>query len=450
MSRGAHADGGAAPAIDVRPAGALRPAAGSLLGAPLAHWRARTAEELGLPAGALMAAGHQPEWWHPGIAAKFLWAQAVAEREGAALAWLLVDTDDRDPRAIRFPAVQRGTLRGAVHRFGPRQPDGASPAGRPACIPAAYDGASGEPALPCVADGLARAHDALLRHADASDCAAQVAHALLDALPDLRAPAAMARTSALLATSLGRAVLDHAAADPAACARAFNAAVRAVPRAARPLAEAGPRGAELPFWTPSADGTRTRVHAADLAALRASGAALWPRAFLTGLLARAALCDRFVHGTGAAVYERATDEFAHSWLGAALPPFDVASATLRLPFPPDDGPPPVDAAMRRRRWFDPLAHGAAPSDGKRAALAEIAALPRGSAERRARWRRMHAELASARTARACDLAELDALAAADRERARAAALRADRAWPAVLHPPGSISRLASDLARRAR
>jgi hypothetical protein len=106
--------------------------------------------------------------------------------------------------------------------------------------------------------------------------------------------------------------------------------------------------------------------------------------------------------------------------------------------------------MRRRRWFDPLAHGAAPSDGKRAALAEIAALPRGSAERRARWRRMHAELASARTARACDLAELDALAAADRERARAAALRADRAWPAVLHPPGSISRLASDLARRAR
>jgi hypothetical protein len=41
--------------------------------------------------------------------------------------------------------------------------------------------------------------------------------------------------------------------------------------------------------------------------------------------------------------------------------------------------------------------------------------------------------------------ELDARAAADRERARAALLRADRTWAAVLHPRESLVRLAEAL-----
>lgn len=436
--------------VDIRPAGPAVPAAGSILGRAFAHWRERTADELALPAGPLVAAGHQPEWWHPGIVAKFLWARAAAAAAGASVAWLVVDTDLRDPGELRLPVRASGGLRAAVHRFGPRIAPGAAPAGSPACVPAPYDGSSGEPALPCVAEGLRRAHDAMLRHADAADRAAQVALALVDAVPGLDAPHAMARTSGLLATSLGRALLDRAASDPASCARAFNEAVRLVPRVARPLAEGGPAGAELPFWTVGDDGSRRTVTAAALGGLRERGAPLWPRAFLTSLVARAALCDRFVHGTGAATYERATEAFALAWLGAALPPIDVASATVLLPFPADAGPQPVDAAARRRRWFDPAAAGPGPSEAKRAALAEIAALPRGSASRRDRWRRMHADLAAARTARACDLAELEALAAADRGRARDAAIRADRTWPAALHPAESISLLASLVRSRAR
>lgn len=439
-----------AGALDIRPAGRPARADGSLLDRPLAHWRERASEELALPAGLLVAAGHQPEWWHPGIVAKFLWARATAATAGASVAWLLVDTDLRDPCELRFPARAGGDLRASVHRFAPRMAPGCAPAGRPACTPSPPDAAAGEPALPCVADGLRRAHDAMLRHVDAADRAGQVAGALAAAVPGLEAPHATARTSGLLATSLGRALLDRAAADPAACARAFNGAVRLVPRVARPLAEGGPAGAELPFWTVAPDGARQRVTAGALADLRGRGAPLWPRAFLTSLLARAALCDRFVHGTGAATYERATEAFALAWLGAALPPIDVASATLLLPFPPEPGPPPVDAAARRRRWFDPSAAGPGPSAAKRAALAEIAGLPRGSPSRRDRWRRMHAELAAERTARASDLAELEALAAADRVRARSAAVRADRTWPAVLHPPEAISRLSSLVASRAR
>ena len=437
---------GGAPEVEVRSRGAVTAAAGTLLGRPLAAWRERCAAELGLPAGLLVGAGHQPEWWHPGIAAKFLWAQALAARTGASMAWLLVDTDVRDPFELRYPAGTPALPRGAVHRFGPRAAPGTVPAARASCVPAPHDAARLPAALPCAAEGLLRAHDALLRHADCTDASLQLAHALVDTTPGLRAPAAIVRTSGLLRTGLGQALVERAARDPEACARAFNAAVAAAPRTARPLAEHGPRGAELPLWAPAPDGTRRRVHASELAPLRAAGTPLWPRAFLTGVLARAALCDRFVHGTGAALYERATDAFALAWLGEGLPPFDVATATLRLPFPADDGPPPVDAAARRRRWFDPLG-GQVPSEGKLAALREIAALPRGSAERRARWRGMHAELASLRRAHACELAQTEALAAADRERARAAALRADRTWPTVLHPPEAVIRLAEALDR---
>jgi hypothetical protein len=251
-------------------------------------------------------------------------------------------------------------------------------------------------------------------------------------------------------TALGVAIVERAARDPHACARAFNAAVAVVPRVARMLAEDGPLGPELPLWTRGSDGSRHRVHAAELAGLRAAQAPLWPRAFLTSAMARAVLSDRFVHGTGGKIYERATDMFAHSWLDARLPAFDVASATLRLPFSGDALPPPVTAAARRARWFDPDAAGNAPSASKLAALATIAHAPRASAARRSAWLAMHAELGRARSVHAAEIQALDAQHAADRIRARAAQWRADRTWAAVLHPPHALKDLAESLRRQCR
>jgi hypothetical protein len=45
---------------------------------------------------------------------------------------------------------------------------------------------------------------------------------------------------------------------------------------------------------------------------------------------------------------------------------------------------------------------------------------------------------------------LDAHHAADRTRARAAQLRADRTWAAVLHPPQALADLAESLHRQCR
>jgi hypothetical protein len=438
-----------APECTVRSAGALRPAEGEMLGRPLREWRAAMRAELGVPAGLVAGTGHQVEWWHPGIVAKFMWADAIAGRDGAAVLWLVVDTDVRDPRELRVPVETQGKLQAVTHRFGPRAAQGTPACRRDAHAPAPFEALRGVAIPASAAEGVRAAHDALLANAGAADCTEQVIGALRETTPAIGTPACTVRTSNLLQTALGAAIVAHAAADPVECARAFNAAVRLVPRVAQPLAEDGPLGAELPFWTMAADGTRARVSASELPALRERSAPLWPRAFLTSAIARAALCDRFVHGTGGGTYERATEAFAASWMGATLPAFDMATATLRLPFAPDDGPPPVTPAERRARWFDPeSAHGAM-SDRKRAALDAIARAPRASAERRAAWRAMHEQLARTRNAHACHFMELDARTAADRERTRAALLRADRTWAAVLHPQESLVRLAEAMRAQA-
>lgn len=421
-----------------------------LLGRTVRAWAERTRAQLGMPAGPVVGAGHQPEWWHPGIVAKFAWAGERAHRLGASLAWLVVDTDVRDPGAVRFPELHAGRLGATLLRFDAPHAAGASPAVRPAFRPRALPEFRPDraPALPCVREGLARIHASLEDHAGAEDGVAQVVAAVRGCTPEVGAPACMVRTSEIMATDLGRALIARATEEPAACVRAFNRAVGHAPRTARALAEHGPRGAELPFWTPSPEGRRMRVHADDLARLVTDGAPLWPRAFVTGLFARVALFDRFVHGTGGDAYERATDALAAEWLGVRLPAFDVATATLRLPFGALDAPEGPTHAQLRAAWFDPESGTGGPGPRKRALLEAVARAPRASAGRRAAWRHMHRELEAMRSADRARFERFATEAASARERMREREVRMDRTWAAALHPPGAISRLAQAIRSR--
>lgn len=427
------AAGGAAGTV-VRSAGPVTRASGKILGEPLARWRDAAREELGLTAEVICGTGHQAEWWHPGIVAKFAWAARRSQELGlGAPAWLIVDTDVRDPLAMRVPVREDGALQARMLRIGARRAQGTVACARAAALPDDCGAVAARCEPPCAADGLRAAWDAAARHADAGDAAEQVTLAQRDLLPALGPCGGMVRTSRMLACSLGRAIAERAATDPDACARAFNDAVALVPRVARPLAHANAGGTELPFWTDAGDGTRRAVTAASLRDALRDGAPLWPRAFLTSALARTVLCDRFVHGLGGEVYERATEAFARAFLGAELPPFDVATATVRLPFAPEAGPAPLTEAERRQRWFDPDAQGPAPSAAKHAHLERLASLARGSAERRDAWRAMHADLSAARARRHDEFHALAQRASADRARAAEAALRNDRTWAAVLH-----------------
>lgn len=472
MSAPTHGDG---PTVEVRSAGEVRPPQGDLLGKPLHEWRRLTAQELKLPDGLLVGTGHQAELWHPGILSKFVWAHEQARRAGAGFMHLLVDTDTRDPLAFRAPvrveignssaATSDHVLREVSHSFGGTGEPGMAACAYPARVPSAFEIRAGEFALECVALGVQRTQQALAAHANAADGAAQEWAALQDLVTDaLRdAPeggawlsdAPWTRTQQLLRTTLGAALLERALKDPDACAHAFNLGARTVSRAARPLGTVEEQGVEMPFWLLDDSGVRKRVGARALPALVKSGATLLPRAFLTSAIARAALCDRFVHGTGGGIYERATETFIGEWLGAQLPPFDMATATVLLPFPTESSRALVTHAMRRRAWFDPNgAFGSTPhgeervtahalSDHKRSLLTVINESPRRSPARKSAWRAMHAELMRTRATLAGQLAELARREESDRQHARDAHIRADRTWPVPLHPAASITKMAT-------
>lgn len=436
----------------VHSAGRIEASQESMLGKPLSAWRSSMQEELGLPTGFVVGTGHQIEWWHPGIAAKFFWVDALAARSGAQRLWLMIDTDVRDPTELRIPIYSapqpdepEPKLAVLNHRFGLRYLVDTPACERRAFVPNEPEWAGKVPTPTCTAEGIQRAAKALAEHANQANCTEQTLCALVDAVKQLNRPACVVRSSQLLQTSLGHAIVERARANPTACVRAFNHAVQQVPQVARMLAEHGPRGAELPFWTRGADGTRLRVYAEDLPSLTEMRAPLWTRAFLTSAIARAALCDRFVHGSGGAIYEQATEEFARVWLETTLPPFDTATATLRLPFPADRGPPPLTRADIRRRWFDPQASGHQLSEGKALALQTISALPRKSAPRKSAWRKMQLEIAQLREVHASSLSRDAARAHSDQARAKSAEIAADRTWACVLHPPEAISRLAAQI-----
>jgi hypothetical protein len=78
----------------------------------------------------------------------------------------------------------------------------------------------------------------------------------------------------------------------------------------------------------NADATATR-----LAALRAEGWKIRPKALTLTLFVRLAVGDVFIHGLGGALYEKITDGLFERWLGIRAPGIILASATVHLSLP---------------------------------------------------------------------------------------------------------------------
>src|SRR5262245_63399468 len=81
--------------------------------------------ELGLPDGLIVLAGHEAEFWHPGVLAKHMAivAAAAAMRRGGTAAtpvWLTVDHDTHEPWRIAYP--KEGPVK-AVWKPGPETPE---------------------------------------------------------------------------------------------------------------------------------------------------------------------------------------------------------------------------------------------------------------------------------------------------------------------------------------
>ncbi len=284
----------------------------------------------------IVMSGHQAQFWHPGILAKFAVARVLAAKQGAQAVWLVVDQDANRPDLIEYPARgDDGSLTRRVWSLwgNPTQGSGEIPAsqrGASACgsVPddAAWEG---------IGEGLGRIGVAMNAAAEAASAAEQVTKAmcaeLQRSLGTSHDPVQTLYATSIAQTDLFREIVETMRRDPLTCAQAYNDGVAAHPdsglRALTINEETG--RIELPLWHLQRGVPRRAVYATDLDSVEIE--TLAPRAILmTGLL-RLAGCDLFVHGLGGEAYEPVADAWLGAWLGeCALAPVGIASATLLL------------------------------------------------------------------------------------------------------------------------
>lgn len=404
-----------------------------LFGRPLRAWQDETRSALGLSAtGPIVMTGHQAGIWHAGILAKWIAADLIAERTGATVAALVVDQDVNDAAAIEYPTIVDGALQRArlpveARSSAARSDGGPTGTRRPIRLAPPT-----QPPVPEVAPQLEAIRAAVNAHAGAANLALQLSAANQSLLDGILRPVTQVSASALLATPLGVRLIEAMRSDPEACRRAYNEALALDPHVARPLAPG-----ELPMWT-LASGRRDPVRA------EAIPAALAPRAFFMTAFARLACCELFLHGTGGERYERVTEAWIARWLGVPLAPMAMATATLRLPLESHvHAERLVTRAELRRVAFDPERREGMMSPAKRALLEAIDAAPRGSADRRERFRMLMRYIASAREREADTLGRLRGQVDASRDAAIAAEVATSRTWPWPLHTGAALASLRS-------
>lgn len=456
----------------------------SLASAGPAHTHAiRFRQQLGLPIDRpVVLSGHQAMLWHPGVLAKRLAMDELARRESMAAGWVLVDHDAEDFSTIAIPARpaasqpearwQHARLAIAPEAVGARLRADTAPSAIDAFDPPPLEQAlhatlaKGQLAISAdIRERLVALFGSIASAKSTSPLSGLSAAQQIDAALALSlglAPIATIRASTLARTDLFAHLVAEMANQPRAMAEAYNAAVARVPEArVAPLAITA-TSVELPLWIIDPDsGIRRRAYTTNLHT--AAPPMLAPRGLFMTLLFRLAACDLFIHGTGGggadgqAGYDRITHLWATTWLGSALAPVAVATATLTLDL---DGVQPVsESAAAHAAW---KAHHARhnPADlgeqgaqrMKRAIVKLIAAHRRdghraGSrAFRSALFQRLHAltaEVLHARTARAHRLDEDSRHAAA---MARQQLVANDRTWPTPLYPRADLAVLAATVA----
>lgn len=412
----------------------------------------RFRQQLGLPLDRpIIMTGHQATWWHAGILAKFIAAEAAANDADAAVAWICPDQDERGFSTLRLPTMVRDGAGAASRRglrveraaIGPDIAPGVAAASRPPFAPRAPK-LAGEPALPSAAAGLARVVETLERHRAKPTGAKQVMAALADLAAPTVAPAPMIFASELHGADLFQEIVQRLTREPAAAAAAYNRAVERYPDATLATLRSRKGVWETPLWRLTPGAPRRRVFADELA--RIPLRELAPRAILmTGLL-RLAACDLFIHGEGGERYDRAAEAWLKDWLGAALAPIAVATATMTLPLAGGAIVSAREAARARWLAHHALHNPAAVGDGardaqKRALLQRIEALKKAGQAPGDAFAALHRFLAAYRSERAADLRALERKAD---EAARALAARElleDRTWAFFLHEPAALESL---------
>lgn len=428
---------------------------------PIAQWPTPTTDRP-------VWTGHQLSFFHPGIMAKYLAAEAASESAGVSFSNVVVDQDVYDPLTLTLP------------RRDPQNPDrlvtekfslGRVIADVPVGMQPAVDVGDLQKRIEQLpADvGIDRALlcEAFAETDGQRSLAAQMDAALRKMLPTYAKGGGGAGGAAYASELLrGEAeVLDRLLHDAPRCARLYNEAVRQFPGAGMSAMSIEPDRVEVPMWALRWMKPRQRVYVdvADSSPMFVTengepvqeDATLAPRALLmTALLRRPDRCALFIHGTGGWNYDRITERWWQAWQNETLCPMALATADVFLDF--EDVPSNRRDELERAVWFDHhLPHnvdrvlGLPEDDPRVRAKRELLAHmddDRDKPRRRSAFallQKLNAELAARYP---------DAIGGAERavERARVgvdnAAIAGRRDWSLLLYRPGQFETLRERLA----
>jgi len=405
----------------------------------------------------VLATGHQPWFWHPGILAKDLALQAGSERLSAAAFHLVVDHDPVAALHLELPGNEAGRLTVQTRTLAPHRqpiPPGYHPSVDPETLARSL---ARDPA-----EQVGPFREAL---ADLPACRT-LAEQVAAGLARLKAPHLGGHQPLLLVSDFPRlrayrALVERMRVDAPACAAAYNRAVLAEPAAGVPPLAVTREWVELPLWACGWNRPRRRVYAdvsdepvllvlGDGTPVGEAGLTLLPRALALSAFVRGYLIDFFIHGQGGGVYDRLTDAWWAGWLGGGLSPTAVVSADAYLSF---DAPVADRGEVSAAKWHrdhiddnvDRVLGLAGPLPREKARLVAQNARDRRREPRRLRFRairRINAEL---------NRQHAEAIAEADRRLRRARLGLANRAvaykrdWPFPLYPAATLASLRREL-----
>lgn len=321
------------------------------------------------PEEPIIATGHQPEIFHPGVWVKGFLLERLARLIGACPVDVVVDTDAFEAVSVASPCMQPAVVRCTHHLavgsaqtcFGLSAPPSREEID---AFSAAVGAGLATLPQPEIGHNFARFCDLL---PEASDDADNLAEAVTFARRRYEAAAGnryleaplirIARTEAF-----ARFVIEMAT-DSERFVGVYNAELgayrtrNAVRSAAQPVPDLSAEGnrTELPLWRidehrretvwveMDASG-RTRLVAGDSViadlpddtasaanALLESGELIAPKALALTLFIRMFCCDLFIHGIGGARYDEVTDGVIVGYFGVEPPAAAVATMTLHLP-----------------------------------------------------------------------------------------------------------------------
>ena len=321
------------------------------------------------PDGLIVATGHQPELYHPGVWIKDFLLQRLSEASAAAALDVVVDTDGFNTLSVSSPCMRPGVARcqqylavGGAHT---------TYAGAPVPSQSELDdfcGASGSMLATLPAPAIARhfasfCDDLRSAREDAENLAELVTISRRRYEASAGTDYLELPLTWLIRTTAFAAFVCDVARNAVAFSEAYNGelddyrAANKTRNALQPFPNLGRDSGriELPLWSiseseresvwvesDSAGGLRFYTASgralADLGsdedptvAFATTGVSFAPKALLLTLFVRLFCCDLFIHGVGGGRYDSVTDGVCRRYFGIEPPAFVVASITMYLP-----------------------------------------------------------------------------------------------------------------------